>query len=298
MMQGKKSFIVKVCMIPFCGFVLWIVVRVFIADQFVVNTPSMMPTLIPGDRVLVNKLIFGPRIYEDFNFAEDGQELKSFRIRGIRKLRHNDIVVFNFPINNRKISFKINHVYCKRCVAIPGDSICVRNGFYNNNNYKGALGDKDMQERLSHLDDRMTINREFFPYANYCDTSIDRYVKNVKPLYVPKCGDSISLTVSNAISYKKILEYETNKKVDIDRKDGNILFDGIPRKKHCFQHNYYFMAGDNVLNSKDSRYWGLVPEDYIIGVVSMVTYSINSKSGQLRKDRLLHPLYNHNCKKN
>ena len=71
--------------------------RTFVADQFVIPTWSMAPTLVPGDRVVVNKLIMGPRIYTDFDFREGGQELKSVRMRGLRRLKHNDIVVFNYP---------------------------------------------------------------------------------------------------------------------------------------------------------------------------------------------------------
>ena len=61
-------------------------VRAFVCDQFVVPSESMLPTLIPGDRILVNKLIAGARIYRSFDFAE-GAPLRSFRLPGLRKVR-------------------------------------------------------------------------------------------------------------------------------------------------------------------------------------------------------------------
>ena len=53
-------------------------------------------------------------------------------------------------------------------------------------------------------------------------------------------------------------------------KTGEVWADSTELTSHRFMHNYYFMAGDNVLDSSDSRYWGLVPEEYIVGVVNYV----------------------------
>ena len=54
-------------------------------------------------------------------------------------------------------------------------------------------------------------------------------------------------------------------------------------KRHIFTHDYYFMAGDNVMNSSDSRNWGLVPEEYIVGVVTYITYSVKDKNRRMVK---------------
>ncbi len=67
--------------------------RTLVADQFIIPSWSMSPTLVPGDHVVVNKLIMGARLYTDFDFRQGGQELKSVRMKGKRRLRHNDIVV-------------------------------------------------------------------------------------------------------------------------------------------------------------------------------------------------------------
>ena len=68
------------------------IVRALFCDQFVVPSESMLPTLAPGDRILVNKLIVGARIYKKFDFSE-GAALHSFRLPGFRKVRVNDIVL-------------------------------------------------------------------------------------------------------------------------------------------------------------------------------------------------------------
>lgn len=63
-------------------YLLWLLMRIFLADQFITPTESMMPTLLPGDRIVVDKTIMGARIYSDFNFDRNGMDLKSWRTRG------------------------------------------------------------------------------------------------------------------------------------------------------------------------------------------------------------------------
>lgn len=77
------------------------------------------------------------------------------------------------------------------------------------------------------------------------------------PYYIPRKGDTIELTKVNTILYKILIEYESGK-------------EPIILKSYTFKNNYYFVAGDNLFSSKDSRYFGVIPEDYIIGVVTNV----------------------------
>lgn len=70
--------------------------RIFIAERFKIPSESMNPTLVPGDKVWVNKLLYGARIYKSFNF-EDHAPLKCFRMPGIRKIRPGDVICFNYP---------------------------------------------------------------------------------------------------------------------------------------------------------------------------------------------------------
>ena len=128
---------------------LWLLMRVCVFDYFTIPTNSMIPTLKPGDKVIVNKLLMGARIYKNFEFSFKGQELQSFRMKGVRSVKHNDIVVFNVPIHDDRFSFIINNNMCKRVVAVPGDSLSVVDGYYRNNNYNRTLGLKSMQKKLT-----------------------------------------------------------------------------------------------------------------------------------------------------
>lgn len=96
----------------------WLLARILVFDYFSIPTESMYPTLKPGDKVIVNKLILGSRIYSDLHFDIEGQALKAIRTKGLRKIKHNDIVVFNFANHKGKLNFIINNVYCKRITKV------------------------------------------------------------------------------------------------------------------------------------------------------------------------------------
>lgn len=256
-------------------YMLWLLCRAFLLDQFVIPTESMNPTLLPGDRVVVDKRIMGARIYSDFDFNPEGGELHSWRTRGLRRLKHNDIVVFNFPHHDWRISFVINNVYCKRILALPGDSLSIVNGHYRNNNYDGVLGIEAMQKQLEYTPDSMLL-----PWALPTIPHHERFgwtIRNFGPMYMPRKGDIVNVTPYEATLYNIFLAWETGKPIRYNWDTGEVWAGDVPLKRHCWQHNYYFMAGDNLLDSNDSRYWGVVPEEFIVGVVTHITHSREKK---------------------
>jgi signal peptidase I len=91
---------------------------------------------------------------------------------------------------------------------------------------------------------------------------------NYGPLWIPKKGGSIQLTPLNYPVYERIIRtYEGNK---LDRRDGKIYINDRMESSYTFKMNYYWVIGDNLHGSQDSRYWGFVPEDHLIGKVSKI----------------------------
>lgn len=266
-------------------------VRIYIADQFVIPSSSMEPTLIPGDRVIVNKLIMGARIYDEFDFC-DGAPLVSHRTRGIRDIKHNDILIFNFPINydNDQIEFELNYVYGKRCVGIPGDSVSGRNGYLYSNNYDGVIGSIDKQRELSQTPDSLIHRRTLIINTPY-GVNPRWTIKNFGPLYVPKEGESITLDLSNYRLYERVVTYETGLPLNVSDEGVLMLGDKVAGD-YTFTKNYYYVCGDNVINSGDSRYWGFVPEEFVVGVVSRITYSRDIESDEFRWSRFMKSVMN------
>jgi signal peptidase I len=105
-----------------------------------------------------------------------------------------------------------------------------------------------------------------FPHDSSLDWSLDDY----GPLYDPAKRAVMELTKKNVLLYKDILRYENS---NCQIKDSLLFIDSKIVLRYTFKHNYYFMLGDDFYNSNDSRYWGFVPDDNIIGKVVIVLFS-------------------------
>ena len=264
--------------------VLWTFAQVFLLASFRIPSDSMEPELTEGDFVAVWKPTLGARLF-NLNATLRLEQTVIHRLPGCRRIRRGDVLVFNFPHPNGwdKIEMHILKYYIKRCIGLPGDTLSIRNGRFRINGVSEPLGNLDSQDRIGR-----TLSGEFadgiykaFPF----DSIIGWNIRDFGPLYIPKAGDRIKMDRTNYALYRKLIAYE--QKTEIEYKDSIVFLNYKPIQEYRFQKNYYFMAGDKGMNSQDSRYWGLLPEEYIVGKATFIWKSVDPYTGKFRWDRFL-----------
>ena len=113
------------------------------------------------------------------------------------------------------------------------------------------------------------MNSVFFPGNKRFNWNNDQ----LGPIYIPKAGEKIKLTIDDLPLYKKIIrDYENN---EVEVVDNNIYINGEISSNYTFKQDYYWMMGDNRYNSEDSRVWGFVPFDHVLGKPVFIWMSID-----------------------
>ena len=253
-------------------------------SSFRIPTDSMQSTLQPGDNILVNKSIMGARIFNIWDAAEE-KEVEIYRLPGIGKVKRNDVLVFHYPYphKNDSLSMHLLKYYVKRCIALPGDTMGIRKGHYYIKGINEPIGNIEAQKRIEKLQKENTrgIVMDAYPWDKYIDWTIQDF----GPLHVPAAGQAVVMDSTAVKLYRNLVEWEQQKKLTFQGK--KVFLGDSVIQEYRFRENYYFVGGDYMENSKDSRYWGLLPEPYIVGVATRIWKSVDRSTGKIRWDRVM-----------
>lgn len=245
----------------------------------------MEPTLKDGDKILVNKMIMGARLFNVFEALEQ-KDVNIHRMPALGSLKRNDVIVFNFPYQEFRwdsIRMDVMQYYVKRCIALPGDTLEIRGGFYKVRGCKEVLGNNNAQQYLAELQhpEERGIVTGTFPYSEELGWNI----KEFGPLPIPQKKQTVAMNRTGYVLYRQLISWEQKTKLEL--KDEQVFLGDSLIHQYCFEKNYYFVSGDNMANSQDSRYWGMLPEEYIVGKATRIWCSKDKFEGRMRWERFL-----------
>ncbi len=321
------------------------IIRGLFIEAFTIPTPSMERSLLVGDFLFVSKVNYGARTPVtplSFPFAHhtlpivgtksylEWIKLPYYRLPGLGNVERNDVVVFNYPMEDfRPIDKQEN--YIKRCVGIAGDTLEVRDARVYINGVgeempKEAQGSymvktdgsafntktleslyiteygqyaeegnfiftltKDQKDKLAKFSNVQNVQEairtrgQYLDYVFPHDPKLSWNEDNFGPVIIPAKGMKLNLTPANIEIYRRAIQvYEGN---TVETREDGIYINGQKTDSYTFNMNYYFMMGDNRHNSLDSRFWGFVPENRIVGKALFIWMSWDSNASFFSKVR-------------
>ena len=250
-------------------FVLALIIKAFLIDAFKIPTGSMKDTLYEGDFILINKFAYKLSTPHQIPFIN--KRISRTDLFSISKPELNEVVVFEIPTKLYDPETEEFEILVKRIIGVPGDTIEIIN--------KDVFINKKKLRNPSFIHINLqdiavdNMNKDLFPY----DTKWT--VDNYGPVIIPRKEMKVELNPKNIKLWQAAINYEFEKKV-ISVEGSVIMLDGRPIRDYVFQKDYYFVLGDNRQNSIDSRYFGFIPEESIIGKAFMIYWSHLQKQNE------------------
>lgn len=239
------------------------IIKILLFEAYRIPTGSMENTLLVGDFLLVTKFTYGATSPRNIPFTD--VRLPYFQLPGFKDPKVGDIIVFDFPGNRDELVSPEVLNYIKRCVALPGDTILIVNRTLYNNSQ--VLPNPPESKFLGSPRSDNIANPRIFPEGSGWNED------NYGPLVIPKIGNKIKIDSSNFQAWEMFVKREghtismrLDNKIFVDEKE---LVNG----EYTVERDYLFMMGDNRNNSLDSRFWGFMPMENVVGEAFMLYWS-------------------------
>jgi signal peptidase I len=242
--------------------ILALILKIFVVDAFKIPTGSMKDTLLEGDFLLVNKTAYSISTPHQIPFL--GERLSRTELIKTGKPEFNDVIAFEIPANIYDPASEEYSVLIKRIIGLPGDTIEIKDQelYINREKYRTPSFIK-INLNESPIEN---VNKDLFPYNNKWS------LENYGPIVVPQKGMKVELDPKNILLWQNSINTDYGSKV-ISVEGTVITLNKQPIRDYIFERDYYFVLGDNRKNSIDSRYFGYIPEEWIIGKAFMIYWS-------------------------
>jgi signal peptidase I len=242
--------------------ILFAIIKAFFIDFYKIPTGSMEKTLLIGDYIMINKFSYNISTPHNIPFTEI--DIPHVNLVNIRKPEINDVIVFEFPGQLNEYYPPVPFNYVKRLIGKPGDTVEIidRVVYVNKVRLSNPSGNVFNTEIIK------KGKKDPLLFGLGKNWNIDNY----GPIRVPKRGDIIELNRDNIGCWGNMINRELERKT-VSTEGSVITIEGIAVKNYTIRKDYYFVLGDNREDSMDSRYWGFVPADAILGKALLVYWS-------------------------
>ena len=251
---------------------LAIILKSFFVEAYRIPTSSMEKTLLPGDFIFVNKAAYS--ISTPRHLPIIGTKTRSFKLVSFSKPSRGDIVIFEFP-EHREGNKVMTANYIKRIIGLPGDTLEI----INNVIYVNGKTFLDDHKQLSEKKEDVIFGNKTF------SASGDWNGKDYGPVVIPYKGLKVEVNFKNIDKIGLLINREYEKKV-VSVEGSVIDIEGKPVRAYTFKQDHYFVMGDNRRVSMDSRYWGTIPENLIIGKAVLIYWSTDPHLSAFKSIRL------------
>lgn len=233
----------------------------FVVQGYGVQTGSMENTIMTGDLLFANKFIYGAKSPRYLPFTDI--PIPFFQLPALTHPRTGDIVVFDWPGYRDQVKPDDQENYVKRCIGTPGDTVQVIDRVLYVNHVMVPFPPNTKFESA-------TVYPKGYPDPGIFPKGSNFNQDYYGPIVVPKKGDVVRLDETDFAKWQTFIEREGH---SCELVGSSVLVNGKPVTNYSVEHNYYFMMGDNRENSLDSRFWGFVPDQRIIGKAMIVYWS-------------------------
>lgn len=256
-----------------------LILRATVIEAYNVPTGSMETTIKVGDFILGNKFIYGIRTPDwiGIPWTKVGFNIPYTRLPGYEEPLSGNVVIFRYPNDrwpaNRIGPFDPSLNYIKRCIGGPGQTVEIRSKDVFVDGERMPLPEHGRASKIN-LYAEDYEERAIFPRGM---GNRDHF----GPLRVPARGDTLWFERESQDLCMNVISLEGHEVYP--RQEGGLVIDQEVRDYYVCTQNHYFMMGDNRDNSHDSRYWGLVPEENIIGEAIIIYLSWDQTEPNLLK---------------
>ncbi len=235
----------------------------FVVQGYGVQSGSMENTVMTGDFVFANKFIYGAKSPQYLPFTN--VRIPFFQLPAFTHPSTGDVVVFDWPGYRDQVRADDHTNYVKRCIGTPGDTVQVIDRILCVNHTMIPFPPNAKFE-IANIYPKGYPDPAIFPKGSGFNQD------NYGPIVVPKNGDVVRLDENTFARWQTFIEREGH---SCELSGSTVIVDGKPATTYTVERNYYFMMGDNRENSLDSRFWGFVQDDHIIGKAMIVYWSWN-----------------------